>query len=150
MRIKIKYIKDILNEFFKFENKHGYIVLEDLEQLVVKYRIDSYSYAEIGCYDINKSMLVYIMKNINSVLDCQLKVFYSENEELKFTVEFSRGPRGYVPGISLFKPFRENKYIFIKPLIEKYFMINNSVVEEIKLIKKLYSDIEYDINRYYN
>ncbi|MDU2702379.1 MAG: hypothetical protein E7C47_09590 [Veillonella sp.] len=143
-------IKDILNQFFKSENKQGYVVLEDLDQLVNKYRIDSCSYAETGCYDPDKSMLVYIIKNRNSLLDCQLKVFYSENEQLEFIVEFSKGASGDIPGISLFKYFRENRYMFIKPLIEKYFMLKDSCIGEIELIKNLYSDIEYDINRYYN
>ena len=142
-------IKEILNQFFKAENKQGYGVLEDLEKLVVKYRIDSYSYAETGCYDVDKSMLIYIIKNRKSILDCQLKVFYSENYELEFIVEFSRGASGDIPGISLFKFFREDRYIFIRPLIEKYFMLNDNGAGEIELIKNLYSNIEYDINKYY-
>lgn len=79
----------------------------------------------------------------------RLSIIYSKNDELEFIVEFSRGASGYIPGISLFKYFRENRYIFIRTLIEKYFMINDDGAAEIELIKGLYSDIEYDIEKYY-
>lgn len=142
-------VKDILNQFFKSESIKGYGVLEDLEKLIDEYKIDSFVCADMGVYDPNINMIVYTIKNREAYLDCQLKVFYSENKELEFIVEFSIGAAGIVSGISLFKCFKEEQYVFIRPLIKKYFMLNNDGVGEIEIIKNLYSDIEESINRYY-
>lgn len=144
-------IKDFLNNFIQSKDNGFKTVIDTIEEMVDKYRIDYYVYGNGKEVSEDNVALMYNLKNRNSVIDCYLKVFYSEQyNKISYMICFSEGASGIHFGYEFYRYFTLEDFFKIERLLLIYFSNNDTGVNDKILLKDLANNAIEHINNYYS
>ena len=141
---------NMLNDFFESEDSKNHQVLADIVRLAREKNIDHYAYGEVSDHS-DTCLIDYSMNNRQALIDCRIRIFYKEQEDLSFMIMFGRGTTGSIPGFEYYLTFDHKNYTNdIRPLIEKYFSLINDAKQEIELLNYFRTKVEDRIYYYYS
>ena len=146
---------DMTNNFLTTQDKHFNEIISTIEELVKKYNIDYFMSGDGKHVSIENLALIYNLKNRNSCVDCNLKVFYNDGrysyeDKIQYMIEFSRGAGGDNYGFSFYKYFKYDNFYKIKNILEEYFSSKNEGIEDRKVINKCINNIKGRLEYYYS
>ncbi|AKN32337.1 hypothetical protein Ccar_16290 [Clostridium carboxidivorans P7] len=148
-------IINVVNNFLKTQDEHFNKIISSIEELVEKYGIDYFMFGEGKQVSIENLALIYNLKNRNSCVDCNLKVFYndgrySNDSRVSYMIEFSEGSSGDNYGFSFYRYFKYSEFYKIENMLEEYFSSDSDGIEDRKAINKCVNNIKNRLDYYYS